>query len=131
MDQQISDLIEATREQTSYELTRIRLEEERLALEKLRLEEEKRKALSLELLLNEVTVTNSLIRNDLLPGSAEQNRVLSTTVEIQRIILLVLITISDKSEERERLQTILSSLNPSNIKIDVKGNAENITGKRG
>lgn len=130
MDIQINELIEATREQAKYELARVRLEEERLVSEKLRLDEERRKAAAMELLLKELTVTNDLIRNKILPNSTEQSRLLSINAEIQKIILLTLMTISDKAEERERLKIILSALGSSDIKIDVRGDAEKIIGKK-
>lgn len=123
MDEQILALIEATRAQT-------KIEEERQRLDRERIENEKTKINLLNDILAETRRTNHHVNEELLPAARITTRLMPVLLEIQRVVILRVVSSSNQEEEIKRLKELLPILATNDFNFNVGGSVDNITGQR-
>lgn len=129
MDEQISALIEATIAQTKAEQERSRLEDERIKIDKERLEGERAKLKMLNEILLEVRKTNENIDSELLPSSKTVAKLMPILLEIQRIVIMKVVSSPNQDEEIRRLKDLLTAMN-NDFNISISGDVEKVIGQQ-
>lgn len=122
MDEQILALIEATKAQT-------RVEEEKQRIDHERIENEKAKLNLLNDILAEVRRTNHGINEELLPAARITNRLMPILLEIQRVVIMRVVSSTNQEDEIKRLKDLIPMLT-TDFNFNVSGNVDNITGQK-
>lgn len=123
MDEQILALIEATKAQT-------KVEEEKQRLDRERIENEKTKINLLNDILIEVRRINHHVNEELLPAARITTRLMPVLLEIQRVVILRVVSSTNQDEEIKRLKELLPMLASNDFSFNVSGNVDSVIGQK-
>lgn len=123
MDEQILALIEATRAQT-------KIEEEKQRLDHERLENDRAKLNILNDILSEVRRSNHSINEELLPAARITTRLMPVLLEIQRVVIMRVVSSTNQEEEIKRLKDLLPLLATTDFNFNVSGSVDSVIGQQ-
>jgi hypothetical protein len=128
MDQQLSDLILATRDQAQAERERISLEQERIRLEQKRFEMEREKIIKLDRIYDKLLQIENAIQVGLDPELRKTAYWVSLLLEIQRIIASKLL-VDDHGSENARLYELMRDLRNQDINLNFSKEVSTVIGQ--
>jgi hypothetical protein len=129
MDQQLNELIQATREQSQAEGLRIALEKERIQLEEQRYETEKEKIKKLDEIYRKLTEVESIIKAGIDPELKRTSYWVSLLLEIQRIIASKLL-VDNHDSENARLYELMRDLKNQDINLNFSKEVSSVIGQQ-
>ena len=129
MDEQLKQLLDATIAQTKAEEEKIRLEKERIKIEDERTRTEKVKLETLNTILAEIRAANKNINDELVPASKVTVQIMPILLEIQRIVIMRVVSSANQDEEIKRLKDLLAAMN-NDLSISISGDVDKLIGQK-
>lgn len=128
MDQQINELIKATRDQAQAEEERILLEKDRIKLEQDRFEMERGKIRRLDNIYEKISTVETMLRAGIDPELKKTTYWVSLLLEIQRIIASKLL-VDDHGSENARLYELMKDLKAQDINLNFAKEVSTVIGQ--